>query len=36
MKSIPLPPGIRDYTAEIVRKFDYINEIFFQETERIA
>ncbi|GIR28751.1 ATP phosphoribosyltransferase regulatory subunit [bacterium] len=33
MKSIPLPPGIRDYTAEIVRKFDYINEIFFQETE---
>tara|TARA_B100001248_G_scaffold19835_2_gene13223 strand:- start:113806 stop:115014 length:1209 start_codon:yes stop_codon:yes gene_type:complete len=33
MKSIPLPPGIRDYTSEIVRKFDYINDIFFQETE---
>ena len=33
MKSIPLPPGIRDYTSEIVRKFDHINDIFFQETE---
>ncbi len=33
MKKVSLPPGIKDYTPEIVNKFEYINDIFFQEAE---
>ena len=27
MKKVSLPPGIKDYTPEIVNKFEYINDI---------
>ena len=33
MKRVTLPPGIKDYSTDIVKKIDYINEIFFTETE---
>ena len=33
MKKVSLPPGIKDYTPEIVNKFEYINDIFLQEAE---
>ncbi len=36
MKKVSLPPGIKDYTPEIVNKFEYINDIFFSRGGKLG